>query len=119
MDYVLLIDKPPGITSHDVVNRVRRVARERRVGHAGTLDPFATGLLVVCIGRYTRLSNYLVGLDKQYLATVRLGFATDSQDLTGKQISPLVSSKHLTREDVEAVMREFTGQLRQTPPMFS
>jgi tRNA pseudouridine55 synthase len=119
MDEVLIIDKPAGMSSHDVVNRVRRVAQERRVGHAGTLDPFATGVLVVCVGRSTRLSQYLVGLDKRYLATVRLGFGTDSQDLTGKQITALASSKHVTRDDIEAVMKQFTGQLSQLPPMYS
>jgi len=115
----LLIDKPAGMTSHDVVARVRRAARTRRVGHAGTLDPFATGLLVVCIGRATRLVQYLVGLDKEYLATVRLGVATDTQDLTGKQMAPLQSSKGLSLEDVQQVLSEFTGPQLQVPPMYS
>ena len=89
----LIIDKPVGLTSHDVVARVRRAAGTRRVGHAGTLDPFATGVLVVCLERATRLLQFLVGLDKEYLATVRAGFATDTQDHTGKQITPLESSE--------------------------
>jgi tRNA pseudouridine55 synthase len=115
----LIIDKPEGITSHDVVARIRRVAGTRRVGHAGTLDPFATGVLVVCIGRATRLVQFLVGLDKEYIATVRLGFATDSQDLTGKQITPLRSSNELSLEDLRRVLDEFAGAQLQTPPMFS
>src|SRR5581483_8057333 len=94
----LIIDKPAGMTSHDVVGRVRRAARTRRVGHAGTLDPFATGVLVVCLERATRLLQFLVGLEKEYLATVRTGFATDTQDLTGKQISALQSSDLLSAE---------------------
>lgn len=115
----LIIDKPAGITSHDVVARVRRVAKTRRVGHAGTLDPFATGVLVVCVGRATRLAQFLVGLDKEYLAMVRLGFATDSQDLTGKQITPLKSSKETSLEDVRRAISEFVGPQLQIPPMFS
>lgn len=115
----LIIDKPEGITSHDVVARIRRVAATRRVGHAGTLDPFATGVLVVCIGRATRLVQFLVGLDKEYVATVRLGFATDTQDLTGKQITPLRSSNELSLEDLQRVLDQFTGPQLQTPPMFS
>jgi tRNA pseudouridine55 synthase len=115
----LIIDKPEGITSHDVVARVRRIAGTRRVGHAGTLDPFATGVLVICIDRATRLVQFLVGLDKQYIATVRLGFATDTQDVTGKQITPLSSSNELSLEELRTILDEFTGRQLQTPPMFS
>jgi tRNA pseudouridine55 synthase len=95
------------------------VAGTRRVGHAGTLDPFATGVLVVCVGKATRLAQFLVGLDKQYLATVRLGFATDTQDLTGKQITPFKSSKELSLEEVSRLLSEFVGPQLQTPPMYS
>lgn len=119
MDGILIIDKPEGKTSHDVVARVRRIIGTRRVGHAGTLDPFATGVLVVCFGRATRLVQFLVGLDKEYIATVRLGFATDTQDITGKQITPLESSKRLSLDSVKAILSEFTGKQLQTPPMFS
>jgi tRNA pseudouridine55 synthase len=115
----ITIDKPAGLTSHDVVARVRRVAGTRRVGHAGTLDPFATGVLVCCIGRATRLVQFLVGLDKEYIATVRLGFATDTQDRTGQQITPLRSSKELSLEDLSRALTQSTGPQLQTPPMFS
>lgn len=115
----LIIDKPAGITSHDVVARVRRVAGIRRIGHAGTLDPFATGALVVCIGRATRLVQFLVGLDKQYIATVRLGYATDTQDLTGKQITELRTSNELSLEELYRELNQFIGPQLQTPPMFS
>jgi tRNA pseudouridine55 synthase len=115
----LIIDKPEGLTSHDVVARVRRAAATRRVGHAGTLDPFATGVLVACVGRATRLVQFLVGLDKEYVATVRLGFATDTQDLTGKQITPLLSSNDLSIDDVRHALDQFTGPLLQLPPMYS
>src|SRR5215216_7059835 len=115
----LIIDKPEGLTSHDVVARVRRAAATRRVGHAGTLDPFATGVLVVCLGRATRLVQFLVGLDKEYVATVRLGFATDTQDLTGKQTTPNKSSNDLSVGDVRRAVNGLTGPLLQLPPMFS
>lgn len=115
----LIIDKPEGLTSHDVVARVRRAAGTRRVGHAGTLDPFATGVLVCCIGSATRLVQFLVGLDKEYLATVRLGYATDTQDGTGKQISPLISPLELDIEDLRRILPRFTGPQLQIPPMFS
>jgi tRNA pseudouridine55 synthase len=119
MPGALIIDKPEGLTSHDVVARVRRATGTRRVGHAGTLDPFATGVLVCCIGRATRLVQFLVGLDKEYIATVKLGYATDTQDGTGKQITPLRLSNDLDLEDLRRVLNMFTGPQLQTPPMFS
>lgn len=119
MTGALIIDKPEGLTSHDVVARVRRAAGTRRVGHAGTLDPFATGVLVCCIGPATRLVQFLVGLDKVYVATVRLGYATDTQDRTGKQITSLRSSTEVSLDGLRRVLCEFTGSQLQTPPMFS
>jgi tRNA pseudouridine55 synthase len=119
MNGTLIIDKPEGWTSHDVVAKLRGILKTRRIGHAGTLDPFATGVLVVCVGTATRLVQCLVGLGKEYIATVRLGFATDTQDLTGKPISPLVSSNELTAEEVERMLFEFQGEQKQLPPMFS
>src|ERR671910_2349518 len=83
MDGILIIDKPEGWTSHDVVARARRLLREKRVGHTGTLDPFATGVLVLLVGRATRLAQFLSGAEKEYEAIVRLGYATDTGDLTG------------------------------------
>src|SRR5215471_4303126 len=115
----LIIDKPSGMTSHDVVARVRRVFKTRRVGHAGTLDPFATGVLVVCIGNATRLTQFLVGLDKRYTATIRFGYATDSHDLTGKPVTATESSNRLKVEDIATVLQEFVGPQLQLPPMFS
>src|ERR671938_1640768 len=96
MDGVLIIDKPAGLTSHDVVARVRRITGTRRVGHTGTLDPFATGVLVVCIERATRLLQFLTGEDKEYLATARFGFATDTGDLTGAPFTAALDASHLT-----------------------
>jgi tRNA pseudouridine55 synthase len=119
MNGTLLINKPEGWTSHDVVAKLRRMVGTSRIGHAGTLDPFATGVLVICVGVATRLVQFLVGLDKQYQATVRLGFATDTQDYTGKPITPVISSKGVTVEDVKRVLNDFTGEQLQLPPMFS
>jgi tRNA pseudouridine55 synthase len=119
MDGSIIIDKPEAMTSHDVVSRVRRIVGTRRVGHTGTLDPMATGVLVVCVGRATRLVQFLVGLEKEYLATVRLGFATDTQDITGKQISPHKTSNNLSGAELRAVLEGFQGRQLQVPPMFS
>jgi tRNA pseudouridine55 synthase len=86
VDGAVIIDKPAGLTSHDVVARVRRILRERRVGHTGTLDPFATGVLVILLGRATRLAQFLSGVDKEYEAIIRLGYSTDTGDRTGNPI---------------------------------
>jgi tRNA pseudouridine55 synthase len=119
MTGVLIIDKPSGPTSHDVVARVRRAASTRRVGHAGTLDPFATGVLVVCIGGATRLVQFLVGLDKEYIATVRLGLSTDTQDLTGRRLGDRGPAFEIDREHLLRLIEEFRGVSQQMPPMFS
>src|SRR5687767_15688858 len=87
MDGVIVIDKPPGLTSHDVVARARHILHERRIGHTGTLDPFATGVLVILLGKSTRLAQFLSDADKEYEAVIRLGYATDTGDRTGKRIS--------------------------------
>src|SRR5215471_12800226 len=97
-DGVLVIDKPEGLTSHDVVARVRKILRTRRVGHAGTLDPFATGVLVVCVNRATRLVQFLTGEDKEYIATMRLGFATDTGDLTGMPKTHVTDAGNITSD---------------------
>src|SRR5947207_14031609 len=86
MEGTLVIDKPAGMTSHDVVARVRKIIGERRVGHTGTLDPFATGLLVLLIGRTTRLAQFLSGAEKEYEAVIRFGYATETGDVTGARI---------------------------------
>ncbi len=113
---MLLVDKPAGPTSHDVVALVRRALGTRRVGHAGTLDPFATGLLVVLLGRATRLLPYMDAEPKVYEATVRFGTATNTDDVTGE---PIAQAPLPERESVERAMRELTGELLQRPPAFS
>lgn len=116
---VLLVDKPAGITSHDVVARVRRFAGTRKVGHAGTLDPMATGLLILGIESSTRLLTYLVGLDKQYLATIRLGQASSTDDADGQLIGERASTNGIPRDAILAGMARLTGKISQVPSAVS
>ena len=118
-DGVLVIDKPEGLTSHDVVARARKILKTRRVGHTGTLDPFATGALVVCVNRATRLVQFLTGDDKEYIATMRLGFATDTGDLTGEPKTPVTDAGNITSDKVKEVFGRFRGHIKQIPPMYS
>src|SRR5262245_40198161 len=118
-DGLLIIDKPQDWTSHDVVARVRKILQTRRVGHTGTLDPFATGVLVICLNRATRLVRFLADDDKEYVATMRLGFATDTGDLTGKPLSPAIDARRISREQVQAALAQFRGRIQQIPPMYS
>lgn len=118
MDGVLIIDKPVGVTSHDVVNRVRRVLKTKRVGHAGTLDPFATGVLVLLIGKATRLAQFVDKDQKEYIADIRFGYATDTGDLTGNALGE-DETPEISIEDIERVLTKFRGRIRQMPPMFS
>jgi tRNA pseudouridine55 synthase len=121
MDGILIIDKPEGWTSHDVVARVRRVLREKRVGHTGTLDPFATGVLVLLVGRAARLAQFLSGAEKEYEATIRLGFDTDTGDLTGvrREGEGTADCAALKLEEVEAALAPLRGEFGQVPPMYS
>lgn len=118
MDGVLNVHKVAGPTSHDVVDKVRRIFGQRRVGHAGTLDPMATGVLVVCLGQATRLVEYLSSYDKEYRANLRLGVATDTQDSTGTILGQADAS-HVTRDTLERSAEAFVGDIRQVPPMVS
>jgi tRNA pseudouridine55 synthase len=115
---LVVVDKPAGITSHDVVSRVRRLAGTRKVGHAGTLDPMATGVLVLGVERATRLLGHLMLTDKAYDATVRLGVATTTDDAEGEVVST-TSAAALTDEQVREVLGEFTGDLLQVPTAVS
>jgi len=122
MDGALIIDKPAGMTSHDVVARVRRVTGQRRVGHTGTLDPFATGVLVMLVGRATRLAQFLSGADKEYEAVIRLGYATDTGDITGVRIESdagVQTTLSFSKEEIESALTSLRGEIEQTPPMYS
>ncbi|HEY74902.1 MAG TPA: tRNA pseudouridine(55) synthase TruB [Thermoflexia bacterium] len=114
---ILNLNKPRGMTSHDVVDRVRAVAKQRRVGHAGTLDPMATGVLLVCLGRATRLAEYLMASPKTYRARIRLGIATDTYDAEGQVVEE--RPVEVARADVEAALDRFRGRILQVPPMYS
>ncbi|MFY9531488.1 MAG: tRNA pseudouridine(55) synthase TruB [Candidatus Acidiferrales bacterium] len=118
MDGALVINKPPGKTSHDVVEAVRRIVGFRQIGHLGTLDPLATGVLVLVLGRATRLARFYSGRRKRYAFAVRFGFATDTYDADGEPLGP-DSSPTLRREEVEVLAAHFVGHIRQVPPAFS
>ncbi len=118
-DGIIVIDKPEGLTSHDVVARARKLLKTRRIGHTGTLDPFATGALVICIDRATRLVQFLTGDEKEYVATMRLGFDTDTGDLTGTPKTPVTDSSKITSDNVQESFVHFLGHIKQVPPMYS
>lgn len=118
LDGVLLIDKPTDHTSHDVVARLRGILRMKRIGHAGTLDPLATGLLVILVGKATSLSQYLMSVDKEYTGTIELGRVTNTQDAEGEMLETRPVPP-LTEGEVLTAMKGFLGDQYQTPPMFS
>lgn len=118
MDGIVVVDKPAGMTSHDVVAVVRRRLGERRVGHAGTLDPDATGVLVLGVGRATRLLRFIEGGEKEYVADVVLGVETTTQDASGEIVAEQDATA-LTRADVERAASQLTGEIEQMPPMVS
>lgn len=117
-DGILVLDKPAGISSMDVVRRIKRASGMRRVGHGGTLDPMATGVIPICLGRATRLMEYMFDSSKEYLGEVRLGISTDSYDAEGEIIGRGDPSG-VEREDFEDVLSRFLGPIDQVPPMFS
>jgi len=117
MNGYLLINKPKGPTSHDIIYRVRRIAKTKKVGHTGTLDPMATGLMVVCIGSATKAADYITNGNKAYLATMKLGFVSDTLDSTGN-VTPL-PKQDITKEQIQETFASFLGEYEQTPPMYS
>lgn len=114
---VLIVNKHAGVTSHDIVNKIRRLYQTRRVGHTGTLDPMATGVLVILIGRAAKACEYLSADSKRYRATLRLGMTTDSEDTTGTVLSTCENIP--AEEKIQAVIPQFKGQIMQIPPMYS
>ena len=124
MNGLLIIDKPAGITSHDVVSRVRRILKTKRVGHTGTLDPFATGVMVILVGQATRLAQFLDKDEKEYEAVVKFGFETDTGDLTGLRTADCgLQNEEITVRiatvDWNEIFDFFLGEIEQVPPMFS
>jgi tRNA pseudouridine55 synthase len=126
MDGVLIIDKPVGLTSHDVVARVRRIFKVKRVGHTGTLDPFATGVLVILVGRATRLAQFLSGAEKEYEAVIRFGYATETGDATGARLKDAraqdaeqASAQAWSESEINEALAGLRGEIEQVPPMYS
>jgi tRNA pseudouridine55 synthase len=119
MDGLLVVDKPSGPTSHDVVARMRRALRETRIGHTGTLDPLATGVLLLVVGKATRLARFLNASDKSYDAVVRFGFATDTADALGQPLGPISDREMPSRDAIDAALDAFRGTFMQQPPAFS
>ena len=118
MDAVLIVDKPAGMTSHDVVARVRRIVGEKSVGHLGTLDPMATGVLPLVLGRFTRLAQFYNEADKRYEGTIRFGWATDTYDAEGQLAGPK-QPVDVSLQQVQDAAGEFIGEISQFPPPFS
>jgi len=118
MNEVLIIDKPAGLTSHDVVNRVRRILQKRSVGHLGTLDPLATGVLPLVIGNLTRIAQFYTSSEKTYEGTIRFGFSTNTYDAEGEPTSP-AQAVTLSLDEVQQLAHRFQGMIEQTPPPFS
>ena len=117
MNGIINVFKPKDMTSHDVVNILRRITGIKRIGHTGTLDPMATGVLPICIGKATRVSEYLLNLDKEYIADLTLGSQTDTLDMEGEVIN--TSDKEVSRERIIEVINTYVGDILQTPPMYS
>jgi len=115
---LLVIDKPGGITSHDVVNRLRKITGEKSIGHLGTLDPMATGVLPLLLGKFTRLAQFFSSAEKSYTGTIRFGFATDTYDAEGEIVGECTQPQ-LTLDAVRTAARRFSGEMQQMPPPFS
>lgn len=117
MNGIIVIDKPTDWTSHDVVAKLRRIMGERRIGHGGTLDPMATGVLPVFVGRATRAVEFMENADKEYVAGIKFGITTDTQDITGNIMS--TNERTVTRDRLSEILPRFTGEQEQVPPMYS
>ncbi|MBC2853851.1 tRNA pseudouridine(55) synthase TruB [Cetobacterium sp. 2G large] len=118
MEGIIVIDKPIGITSFDVIRILRRNLKERRIGHTGTLDPLATGILVICVGKATKLAQDIEGYEKEYVADLELGFKTDTYDIEGKVLAK-VEEFNISYENFEETLETFKGDIKQIPPMYS
>jgi len=117
MNGILVINKPPGMTSHDVVQALRKILGQKKIGHTGTLDPEATGVLILCLGEATKISQFLQGLPKEYLAQMTLGITTDTEDSQGKILRKI--DCRVSKEEFAKVLEDFRGTIEQIPPMVS
>lgn len=118
MNGIILVDKPCGMTSREVVDRISRILQTKKIGHTGTLDPIATGVLVLCVGRFTKMVDLITGYDKEYIAEVILGIETDTLDIDGKIIKE-ISDVRVTKEQIQDVLKSFVGKIIQEVPKYS
>ncbi|MEI4802730.1 tRNA pseudouridine(55) synthase TruB [Bacillus sp. FJAT-51639] len=119
MEGVVLLHKPKGMTSHDCVFKLRKILREKRIGHTGTLDPDVTGVLPICVGRATKIAQFLTSETKTYEGEVTLGFSTTTEDASGEVVEKQDVNRVITRQEVESVLAALTGTIEQVPPMYS
>ena len=118
MDGILVINKPAGPTSHDIVNKIRKITGIKKVGHAGTLDPFAEGVLIILIGKTTKLQSKFMEMEKTYIGTLKLGETTDTYDVTGK-IEKTNYELRIKNNEIRKTLKAFVGEIKQTPPIYS
>lgn len=119
MEGILLLNKPKGMTSHDCVFKIRKLLREKRVGHTGTLDPDVTGVLPICVGRATKVVEYITNDSKTYVGEVTLGFSTTTEDKSGEVVNEKSVDRVIMRSEIEEVLKQLTGNIKQIPPMYS
>lgn len=119
MEGILPLYKPAGMTSHDCVYRLRKILKMKRIGHTGTLDPDVTGVLPICLGRATKVAEYITDAGKAYEGEVTIGFTTTTEDASGETVETKVVDRTITREEILAIFQDLTGEIEQTPPMFS
>jgi tRNA pseudouridine55 synthase len=119
MEGVLLLNKPAGMTSHDCVAKMRRLAKTKKVGHTGTLDPDVTGVLPICLGRATKIVEYLTASSKTYEAEITIGFSTTTEDSSGEEVSRKIVNNPIKKEEVEKIFLSMLGEIEQIPPMYS
>jgi tRNA pseudouridine55 synthase len=119
MEGVLLVNKPKGMTSHDCVQKIRKLLRIKKIGHTGTLDPEVSGVLPICIGKATKIAEYLTGTEKTYEGEVTLGFSTTTEDATGDIVERQSIDRVILKQEIEKIFKQLTGDIEQTPPMYS
>lgn len=119
MEGILPLWKPKGLTSHDCVFRLRKILHMKRIGHTGTLDPDVTGVLPICLGRATKVAEYITDAGKEYVGEVTIGYSTTTEDRSGEKVEEKKVAEIITRDRIEAILRELTGEITQTPPMYS